>query len=127
MMPTLDGLMVSVCTTTLSVNGPCPCRGAFVIVTPEYNHSYPASVKALIDWHFTQWTAKPVAFVGYGRPRLAAPPGRAAQRDKQGQRDQRGAQPEGKPDAPGRELGGAAGQGDSGGRRDDHRGRQALR
>jgi NAD(P)H-dependent FMN reductase len=39
---------------------------AFVIVTPEYNHSYPASVKALIDWHFTQWAAKPVAFVSYG-------------------------------------------------------------
>lgn len=39
---------------------------AFLIVTPEYNHSYPASLKALIDWHFTQWTAKPVAFVSYG-------------------------------------------------------------
>jgi NAD(P)H-dependent FMN reductase len=39
---------------------------AFIIVTPEYNYSYPASVKALIDWHFTQWTAKPVAFVSYG-------------------------------------------------------------
>jgi NAD(P)H-dependent FMN reductase len=39
---------------------------AFVIVTPEYNHSYPASLKALIDWHFTQWNAKPVAFVSYG-------------------------------------------------------------
>src|SRR3954452_923824 len=39
---------------------------AFAIVTPEYNHSYPASLKALIDWHFTQWTAKPVAFVSYG-------------------------------------------------------------
>lgn len=39
---------------------------AFIIVTPEYNHSYPASVKALVDWHFTQWTAKPVAFVSYG-------------------------------------------------------------
>ncbi|MFJ5273908.1 NADPH-dependent FMN reductase [Streptomyces sp. NPDC088358] len=39
---------------------------AFVIVTPEYNHSYPASLKAAIDWHFTQWTAKPVAFVSYG-------------------------------------------------------------
>jgi NAD(P)H-dependent FMN reductase len=39
---------------------------AFIIVTPEYNHSYPASVKALIDWHFTEWTAKPVAFVSYG-------------------------------------------------------------
>ncbi len=39
---------------------------AFIVVTPEYNHSYPASLKALIDWHFTQWTAKPVALVGYG-------------------------------------------------------------
>lgn len=33
---------------------------------PERNHSYPASLKAAIDWHFTQWTAKPVAFVGHG-------------------------------------------------------------
>ncbi|GAA1956677.1 NADPH-dependent FMN reductase [Kitasatospora viridis] len=39
---------------------------AFLVVTPEYNHSYPASLKAAIDWHFTQWTAKPVAFVSYG-------------------------------------------------------------
>lgn len=38
---------------------------AFVLVTPEYNHSYPASLKAAIDWHFTQWAAKPVAFVSY--------------------------------------------------------------
>ncbi|HEX5087366.1 MAG TPA: NAD(P)H-dependent oxidoreductase [Nocardioides sp.] len=39
---------------------------AFVVVTPEYNHSYPASLKALIDWHYDQWAAKPVAFVSYG-------------------------------------------------------------
>ncbi|WP_239094610.1 NADPH-dependent FMN reductase [Planotetraspora silvatica] len=39
---------------------------AFIVVTPEYNHSYPASLKAAIDWHFTHWTAKPVAFVSYG-------------------------------------------------------------
>ena len=39
---------------------------AFVVITPEYNHSYPASVKNLIDWHFTQWQAKPVGFVSYG-------------------------------------------------------------
>lgn len=39
---------------------------AFILVTPEYNHSYPASLKAFIDWHFTEWTAKPVAFVSYG-------------------------------------------------------------
>lgn len=39
---------------------------AFILVTPEYNHSYPASLKTAIDWHFTQWAAKPVAFVSYG-------------------------------------------------------------
>jgi NAD(P)H-dependent FMN reductase len=39
---------------------------AFVVVTPEYNHSYPASLKALIDWHYTQWRAKPVGLVSYG-------------------------------------------------------------
>jgi NAD(P)H-dependent FMN reductase len=39
---------------------------AFILITPEYNHSYPASLKAAIDWHFTQWQAKPVAFVSYG-------------------------------------------------------------
>lgn len=50
----------------LSVTQRLDAADAFVIVTPEYNHSYPASLKALIDWHFTQWTAKAVAFVSYG-------------------------------------------------------------
>lgn len=39
---------------------------AFVVVTPEYNHSFPASLKNAIDWHYTEWRAKPVAFVSYG-------------------------------------------------------------
>ncbi|WP_105971785.1 NADPH-dependent FMN reductase [Streptomyces geranii] len=39
---------------------------AFVVLTPEYNHSYPAALKNLIDWHYTEWQAKPVAFVSYG-------------------------------------------------------------
>ncbi|MFJ2769714.1 NADPH-dependent FMN reductase [Streptomyces sp. NPDC087300] len=39
---------------------------AFVVLTPEYNHSYPASLKSLIDWHGAEWQAKPVAFVSYG-------------------------------------------------------------
>jgi len=39
---------------------------AFVVVTPEYNHSFPASIKSLIDWHFAEWRAKPVGFVSYG-------------------------------------------------------------
>jgi NAD(P)H-dependent FMN reductase len=39
---------------------------AFVIVTPEYNHSYPASLKHAIDQGYVEWMAKPVAFVSYG-------------------------------------------------------------
>ncbi|MGQ4878682.1 NADPH-dependent FMN reductase [Billgrantia sp. LNSP4103-1] len=39
---------------------------AFVVVTPEYNHSYPAALKTLIDGYKAQWQAKPVAFVSYG-------------------------------------------------------------
>jgi NAD(P)H-dependent FMN reductase len=39
---------------------------AFVVVTPEYNHSFPASLKNAIDWHEVEWQAKPVGFVSYG-------------------------------------------------------------
>ncbi|AZM53106.1 NADPH-dependent FMN reductase [Streptomyces sp. WAC 01529] len=39
---------------------------AFIVLTPEYNHSYPASLKNLIDWHKAEWEAKPLAFVSYG-------------------------------------------------------------
>ncbi|MFI6509758.1 NADPH-dependent FMN reductase [Streptosporangium sp. NPDC050855] len=39
---------------------------AFVVVTPEYNHSFPASLKNVIDWHDRQWRTKPVGFVSYG-------------------------------------------------------------
>ena len=39
---------------------------AFVVITPEYNRSYPASLKNAIDWTHTEWQAKPVAFVSYG-------------------------------------------------------------
>jgi len=38
----------------------------FVMVTPEYNHSYPASLKQAIDVALSEWYAKPVAFVSYG-------------------------------------------------------------
>ncbi|MCT2589863.1 NAD(P)H-dependent oxidoreductase [Streptomyces sp. N2-109] len=38
----------------------------FVVVTPEYNHSFPASIKHFVDWHFSEWQAKPVGFVSYG-------------------------------------------------------------
>jgi NAD(P)H-dependent FMN reductase len=39
---------------------------AFVVVTPEYNRSYPASLKQAIDFGYDEWRAKPVGFVSYG-------------------------------------------------------------
>nr|WP_298094407.1 NAD(P)H-dependent oxidoreductase [uncultured Shinella sp.] len=39
---------------------------AFLVVTPEYNHGYPAALKAIIDSCFGPWHAKPVAFISYG-------------------------------------------------------------
>lgn len=39
---------------------------AFVVVTPEYNHGYPAPLKQAIDLPMQQWRAKPVSFVSYG-------------------------------------------------------------
>ncbi|NGO71518.1 NADPH-dependent FMN reductase [Streptomyces boncukensis] len=39
---------------------------AFVIVTPEYNRSFPASLKQAIDFAYDEWQAKPVGFVSYG-------------------------------------------------------------
>ncbi|TDT41152.1 NAD(P)H-dependent FMN reductase [Streptomyces sp. BK208] len=39
---------------------------AFVVLTPEYNHSFPAGLKNVIDWHFGEWRAKPVGLVSYG-------------------------------------------------------------
>jgi NAD(P)H-dependent FMN reductase len=39
---------------------------AFVVVTPEYNHSYPAPLKQAIDLAGGEFARKPVAFVSYG-------------------------------------------------------------
>ncbi|MGW0183356.1 NADPH-dependent FMN reductase [Nocardia sp. NPDC003345] len=47
------------------LTGRLAAADAFVIVTPDYNRSFPASLKAVIDWHFTQWQGKAIAFVGY--------------------------------------------------------------
>lgn len=39
---------------------------AYVVVTPEYNHGYPASLKQAVDIPRHEWQAKPVGFVSYG-------------------------------------------------------------
>lgn len=39
---------------------------AVVIVTPQYNRSFPAPIKNAIDYLFAEWNAKPIALVGYG-------------------------------------------------------------
>src|SRR6266568_113555 len=39
---------------------------AFVLVTPEYNHSTSAALKNALDHLYREWRDKPVAFVGYG-------------------------------------------------------------
>ena len=38
----------------------------FVIVTSEYNYSFPASIKNAIDYLSKEWNYKAVAFVSYG-------------------------------------------------------------
>lgn len=39
---------------------------AVVFVNPEYNHSFPASVKNAVDHLFEEWNDKPAAVVNYG-------------------------------------------------------------
>lgn len=56
----------AVSTGGTSLNARVAACDAFVVVTPEYNHGYPAPLKALIDSFGTEWHAKPIAFVSYG-------------------------------------------------------------
>ena len=39
---------------------------AYIIVTPEYNHGYPAVLKNALDYAYFQWNNKPVGFLSYG-------------------------------------------------------------
>ena len=39
---------------------------AFVLVHPEYNHSYNAALKNALDFLHVEWNYKPVGFVSYG-------------------------------------------------------------
>ena len=38
----------------------------FIVVTPEYNHGYPAVLKNAFDWIYHEWNMKPITFVSYG-------------------------------------------------------------
>src|SRR3989338_1117600 len=38
----------------------------FIVITPEYNHGYPAVLKNAFDYVSEEWNKKPVAFVAYG-------------------------------------------------------------
>ena len=38
----------------------------FIIITPEYNHGYPGSLKNALDYLYYEWVGKPVGLVGYG-------------------------------------------------------------
>lgn len=38
----------------------------YVLVTPEYNHGYPAPLKNALDHLYAEWNHKPVTFVTYG-------------------------------------------------------------
>jgi NAD(P)H-dependent FMN reductase len=39
---------------------------AFILVTPEYNYGFPATIKNAIDFLFMEWRHKPIGFVSYG-------------------------------------------------------------
>lgn len=39
---------------------------AIAVVTPQYNKSFPATVKNAIDFLYAEWNDKPVTLVGYG-------------------------------------------------------------
>src|ERR1041385_5038403 len=38
----------------------------FIVVSPEYNHGYPAVFKNAIDVLYSEWNNKPIGFVSYG-------------------------------------------------------------
>lgn len=39
---------------------------AIVVVTPQYNRSFPAPIKNAVDMLFAEWDSKPIVVLGYG-------------------------------------------------------------
>ncbi|MEU4620926.1 NAD(P)H-dependent oxidoreductase [Actinoplanes sp. NPDC023801] len=61
-----DGLLRPGAGAGTAVSARIDAADAFVFVTPEYNHSYPASLKRLIDWQYREWMFKPATVLSYG-------------------------------------------------------------
>lgn len=40
--------------------------GGFVFVCPEYNHSYPAAMKSMVDQLYHEFSGKPGVIISYG-------------------------------------------------------------
>ncbi|MEK6875649.1 MAG: NAD(P)H-dependent oxidoreductase [Nanoarchaeota archaeon] len=38
----------------------------FIVVTPEYNHGYPAVLKNMFDYIYREWNKKSIGFISYG-------------------------------------------------------------
>ena len=38
----------------------------FIVVSPEYNHGYPAVLKNMFDYVYKEWNKKAIGFVSYG-------------------------------------------------------------
>jgi NAD(P)H-dependent FMN reductase len=51
---------------TLDWSARVDAADAFVFVTSEYNHGYPAPLKNAIDYLHEEWRYKPLGFVSYG-------------------------------------------------------------
>ena len=59
MAPPTDPLVKRWAATVAGADG-------YVVVTPEYNHGYPAALKNALDLVFEPWRRKPISFVSYG-------------------------------------------------------------